>query len=67
MSPNDIALCKYHIEAEDNIGYLRVLNPRIALLHAITTSYLEYEFRFFLQSIAHVIPITFLHSPMISR
>ena len=32
-----IGIIKYHLEAEDNLGYLRVLSPHIAVLNAITS------------------------------
>ncbi|MDE7468880.1 MAG: DUF4911 domain-containing protein [Desulfovibrionaceae bacterium] len=62
IAPHNIALCKYYIEAQDNIGYLRVLNPKLALLHAVTSPYQEDEMREFLYDISTLIPITFIDS-----
>lgn len=62
IAPHDIALCKYYLEAQDNLGYLQVLDARIALLHAVTTPYQEHELKVFLYDIACVLPITFLEA-----
>ena len=56
--PQNIALCKYYIEAQDNIGYLRVLDPRIALLHVVTTCYQEKEMRDLLHHISCSLSLT---------
>lgn len=59
IKPQYIAILKYYIEAQDNIGYLRVLNPHIALLHAITTYHQKNDFLLFLNSIINRVPFVF--------
>ncbi|MGL4722459.1 MAG: DUF4911 domain-containing protein [Desulfovibrionaceae bacterium] len=37
ISPKDIALLKYFLEAQDNLGYLKVIDKKSAFLYAITS------------------------------
>ena len=57
LAPRDIALCRFLLEARDNLGYLTVLDRSAALLELVHSPGQEREVRSALEEIAQDVPL----------
>ena len=58
LAPRDIALCRFLLEARDNLGYLTVLDRTSAVLELVHSPGQEREVREALAEIAQEISLT---------
>lgn len=60
LAPRDIALCRFLLEARDNLGYLTVLDRSAAVLELVHSPGQDREVREALAEIAREIPLALL-------
>ncbi|MEW5774271.1 MAG: DUF4911 domain-containing protein [Thermodesulfobacteriota bacterium] len=60
LAPRDIALCRFLLEARDNLGYLTVLDRSAAVLELVYSPGQEREVREAVAEIAEDVPLALL-------
>ena len=63
LAPRDIALCRFLLEARDNLGYLTVLDRSAAVLELVHSPGQDREVREALAEMAQAFPLAVLPTP----